>query len=200
MALVLLVGLPLVLVPDLLIEGWIGDGFGDSTWVLALLGVVLLVHQPAHVMAQYLIARARQRDLAWTLVAVTLTNLGLTIGLAFAVGIWGVALATLVTEAVATAVLIPRLVVRASDISYVELVRASLRPLAPALVVAAAVRVGVARAYDPDTLAELVPLGVLWLAACAPLLWRLGFSDGERRSFVRELRKGAGAPVGAEPA
>jgi O-antigen/teichoic acid export membrane protein len=193
MALILLVGLPLVLVPDLLIGAWIGPGFGESTWVMAILGVVLVVHQPAHVLAQYLVARGRPRPLATVLVATTGANVVLSVVLALLVGIWGVALATLVTELAATGVLIPRLVVAASGLSYAALARASLRPVGPAVLVAVPVLVVFARLYDPQTLLELVPLGALWIAAFVPAVWRLGFSAGERRSFGRELRGGGRA-------
>jgi O-antigen/teichoic acid export membrane protein len=183
----LLVGLPLVFVPDLLITGWIGEGFGPSTTVMVLLALVLLVHQPAHVLAQFMIARARQSRLALTLVGVVTANLVLSIVLAWTVGLWGVALATLVTEATATLVLVPRLAVPASGLSYRDLARASLRPLPGALVVAAIVLVGVARAYDPSTLAALVPLGLLWIAAFVPAVYRFGLSQDERRALARQL-------------
>jgi O-antigen/teichoic acid export membrane protein len=195
MALILLVGLPLVLIPDLLISAWVGPGFARSTWVMAILGVVLIVHQPAHVLSQYLIARARQRPLATVLVWTTAANVVLSIVLAGLVGLWGVALATLFTELVATLVLIPRLVTPAAGLTYLRLARASLRPVAPALLVAVPVLVVFARLYDPETLLELVPVGVLWIAAFCPLVWRLGFSAGERRSFARELRGGGAATV-----
>ena len=42
----LLLALPLVFIPDQLIYGWIGPGWGPSSAVLALFGVVLVVHQP----------------------------------------------------------------------------------------------------------------------------------------------------------
>jgi O-antigen/teichoic acid export membrane protein len=193
MALALVVALPLVLVPDQLIEGWIGDGFGESTWVAVLLGLVLVVHQPAHVMAQYLVARARQRSLARVLLVTTIANVALSIALALTVGLWGVALATLVTEIAAAGFLVPRLVTGASGLSYLELARSWVRPLAPAALAAALVLVLFARLYDPTTLLELVPLGLLWLAVVVPLVWRFGFSGSERRSFRRELRGGGGA-------
>jgi O-antigen/teichoic acid export membrane protein len=189
MAVILLVGLPLVLIPDQLIGAWIGEGFEDSTWVLALLGLALLLHQPSHVLAQFLIARARQRPLARVLVAMAAVNVLLSVLLASIVGLWGVALGTLVTELVATLVLVPWLAARASDLSYAEVARAAARPLAPALPLAGAVLVGIARAYDPDDLLSLVPLGLLWVAAFAPLVWRFGLSAEERRALTRQLRR-----------
>lgn len=201
MAIVLLVGLPLVLIPDQLIRAWIGGGFGDSTWVMVLLGASLLVHQPAHVLSQFLIARGRQKPLALLLLATVGANLVLSIILAEAVGLWGVALSTLVTELVATAVLIPRLAAAASGLSYKTIAWATLRPVLPAVVVAAAILAGVARAYDPDTLLGLVPLGLLWVAAFLPVVWRFGISAEEREALVRQLRRrGAPALAPVEPA
>ncbi len=63
MALMLLLALPLVFIPDQLIYGWIGPGWGPSSAVLALLGVVLIVHQPLQLLSQYLMARGLQRRL-----------------------------------------------------------------------------------------------------------------------------------------
>ena len=61
-ALMLLLALPFLLIPDLLIHAWIGDGYEDGYSVLAILAGVLLVHQPIYVLTQFLIARARQRE------------------------------------------------------------------------------------------------------------------------------------------
>jgi O-antigen/teichoic acid export membrane protein len=183
MVLMLLLALPLVLIPDLLIHGWIGSGWAPSTWVLALLGVALILHQPAHVITQYLIARGRQRQLSLLLLCVVGANLVLSIILAFAVGIWGVALATVVTESAATLVFIPRLVRASSGIDYRALAAASLRPLIPALGAAGLVLVAFARAYDPQTVLQLVPVGVLWVLVFAPAVWFLGL-DGRERGLV----------------
>ncbi len=183
MALMLLLALPLVLIPDQLIHGWIGAGWGRSTWVMALLGVALIVHQPAQVLTQFLVARGEQRVLARVLVGVVGVNLVLSIVLAWTVGIWGVALATVLTESVATVVLVPRLVRRAAGISYRDLAVASFRPFVPALVAAGIVLVAVSRALDPQTLVALVPVGALWTVVFAALVWRFGL-DGEQRMLV----------------
>ena len=183
MALMLLLALPLVLIPDQLIHGWIGAGWGRSTWVMALLGVALIVHQPATVLTQFLVARGEQRLLARVLVGVVGVNLVLSIALAWTVGIWGVALATVLTETVATVVLVPRLVRRAAGISYRDLAAASLRPVVPALVAAGIVLVAVSRVLDPQSLVALVPVGALWTVVFAALVWRFGL-DGEQRLLV----------------
>ena len=203
MALALLFGLPLVLMPDRLIEAWIGGGFAGSTWVMVLLGLVLFVQQPTNVLARFMIARGRQRELARVAIAVVSVNLVLSIVLAETVGLWGVAFATLVTEAVAGIVLVPRLVTDASGLSYGELARAALRPVAPALVVAAVVLVGVARAFDPTTLATLLPVGILWIAGLLAAVWRFGISGQERAALHGQLGRrpvSPIAPIEGEPA
>ena len=93
-----LLALPLLFIPDLLIEGWVGEGYGESAPVLALLALVLLVHQPLYLVTQFLIARARQREIARALVAAGAANVVLSVVLAKTVGIWGVALSTLITD------------------------------------------------------------------------------------------------------
>jgi len=187
MCVMLAFALPLVLVPDLFIRAWIGQGFGPSTWVMVLLGFTLLLHQPGQVLSQYLIARGQNRKLARVVLAAAGANVVLSIILAETVGLWGVALSTLVTDLAAMAVLVPRLVLRAAGLSARELAWALLRPVLPAVPLALVLLVVVARLYDPDTLASLVPLGVAWVAAFAPLAWLLGLSGRERSGLLREL-------------
>ena len=194
MALMLLLALPLILIPDQLIYGWIGPGWGPSSAVMALLGIVLLLHQPAQLLSQYLVARGYQRRLSVMLLFVVGANLVLSIILARAVGIWGVALATVVTEAAATVVLVPRLVHESSGPSYRAVAAAALRPVAPAILAAVPVLVVFSRLLDPKTLLALVPVGVLWIAVFAVSVWFLGLEDADRASVsarlgIRRLRR-----------
>ncbi|HST16943.1 MAG TPA: oligosaccharide flippase family protein [Gaiellaceae bacterium] len=187
MALMLLLALPLVFIPDQLIYGWIGPGWGPSSAVLALLGAVLIVHQPATLLSQYLVARGLQRRLSTILLAVVGANLVLSVVLAWTVGIWGVAFATLVTDTAAALVLIPHLVRRSSGPSYRSLGTAALRPVLPSLLAAAVVLVGFSRWLDPTTLLALVPVGILWVAAFAPTVWFLGLDLNERALVASRL-------------
>lgn len=187
MAMMAVVALPLVLVPDLIIRGWVGPGFEDSTPVLVLLGLALVVHQPANVLSQYLIARARQRELSFVSLSVVSVNLALSVALAFAVGIWGVALATLVTLIVETVVLVPRLVAKAGGPSPVAVARASLRPLLAASAAGAVVLGAGARLVAPGGLAGVAALGAVWLAAAAPPIWLLGLDPGVRSRIRASL-------------
>ena len=189
MCVMLLFALPLVLVPDLFIRAWIGEGFGPSTWVMVLLGFTLLLHQPGQVLSQYLIARGQNEKLAHVVLAAAGANVALSIVLAETVGLWGVALSTLVTDVVAMAVLVPRLVLRSAGLAARELAWALLRPVLPAVPPALLLLVVVARLYDPDTLASLVPLGVAWVAVFAPAAWLIGLSGRERSGLLRELAR-----------
>jgi O-antigen/teichoic acid export membrane protein len=191
----LVLALPLLFIPDLLIEAWVGDGYGESSPVLALLALVALVHQPIYLFTQYLIARARQRQIATALIVAVALNVVLSVVLAKWVGLWGVALATLVTDAALLAYVVPTLVAPAAAVSVGALARAALRPVAPALVAAFLLLVGAARLAEPDTLLELLPLGLAWGAVSALVLWRFGFDAGERAVIARQLRPGsAGVP------
>jgi O-antigen/teichoic acid export membrane protein len=187
MGLALALGLPLVLMPDLLISSWIGPGLEESTAVGVLLGLALVVRQPAHMLTQFLIARGAQRPLARIVLAAVAVNLAGSVLLAWAVGLWGVALSTLVTELVVGLLLIPALVRRNAGIRPGELAVAVLRPVPGAILVAAVVLVGVARLVEPDSLLVLAPVGVLWLAALGPVLWRFGLERGEREEVRRRL-------------
>ena len=130
-ALMLLLALPLLLIPDLLIHAWIGDGFQQSYAVLAILAGVLLIHQPIYILTQYLIAVGRQRSIAIVSIATTLANLALSFALAWTWGIWGVAVSTLVTDLVALAWIVPRIAAPAAETPTTALLRATLRPVAP---------------------------------------------------------------------
>jgi O-antigen/teichoic acid export membrane protein len=191
-ALMAVLALPMIVMPDLLIEAWIGRGFEESTAVAALLGIALLLHLPAHVLSQYLVARARQRELALVSVAVVAANLALSIALALTVGIWGVALATVVTEAVFVLVLVPRLVAAAEGPSPAQLARALLRPLAAAAVPGAVVLGALGRGVAPDTLAGLAPVGALWVVAGLVAMWLFGLDADDRRVVAARI-----VPAGA---
>lgn len=198
MSLMLLLALPLLLIPDLLIHGWIGGGYASGYPVLALLACVLLVHAPIFVLTQFLIARALQRPAAVVALVTTLANLALSFLLAATVGLWGVALATLSTDLVALGWIVVAYGAPAATISTATLVRALVRPILPALATAAVVLVGVARLWEPRTLLTLVPLGALWLLAGAAAIWRFGLDAADRSGFARELRGRVPAPATAE--
>jgi len=186
-ALMLLLALPLLLIPDVLINAWIGGHHHEAYAVMSLLAGVLLIHQPIFVLTQFLIARARQRDAAALSLGATAANLALSVVLAWAVGMWGVALSTLVTDAVALCWLLPRMAAPAAGTTTGELVRVSLRPVLPALVAAAVVLVAGARLWTPRTMPELVPLGATWAIVGSLAIWRFGLSQDERRRLGRVL-------------
>ncbi|MBA3842914.1 MAG: polysaccharide biosynthesis C-terminal domain-containing protein, partial [Actinobacteria bacterium] len=134
-ALMLLLALPLLLIPDLLIRAWIQKpGYEGGYPVMSILAAVLLIHQPIYVLTQFLIARARQREVAIVSIVTTLANLGLSFLLAWVWGIWGVAASTLVTDAAALAYIVPRYAAPAAGTTAGALFRAIARPAAPAMV------------------------------------------------------------------
>jgi O-antigen/teichoic acid export membrane protein len=192
-ALMLLLALPLLLMPDLLIRAWIGGGFHGSYSVMAILAGVLLIHQPIYVLTQYLIALGRQRSIALVAISTTLANLGLSFLLAWQWGIWGVAVSTLATDLVALAWIVPRIAAPVAGLPTRALAGAVLRPVVPAAVAAAVVLVVVARAWEPRTLLALTPLGALWTVVGAAALWRFGLAAAERAQFGREFGRRRGA-------
>jgi O-antigen/teichoic acid export membrane protein len=187
-ALMLVLALPLLFIPDLLIHAWIGGGYSAGYAVMAILAGVLLVHQPIYVLTQFLIARARQRETALASIVTTLVNLGLSFVLAWTVGLWGVALSTLVTDLLLVAWLVPKMAAPAAGVPSGTIVRTILRPAVPALAVALLVLVGLARWWQPETLLALTPLGALWAVLAAAAIWRFGLGADERAQLSRELR------------
>ncbi len=71
MATMLLLALPLLLIPDLLIHAWLGPEFHSTYAPMAILAVVLLIHQPIYVLTQFLIARSLQREIAVVSIIIT---------------------------------------------------------------------------------------------------------------------------------
>ena len=196
----LLLALPLLLMPDLLIHAWIRrPGFHGSYAVMATLAGVLLIHQPIYVLTQFLIARARQREVAIVSIVTTLANLALSFLLAWTWGIWGVAVSTLVTDALALVYIVPRYAAPAAGTTSLALVKAIVRPTLPALAVAGVVLVALARVWRPGTLLALAPLGALWAVLAAAAIWRFGLDGDERSRFGRELLRGRGvSPAAAD--
>jgi O-antigen/teichoic acid export membrane protein len=188
----LVLALPLLAIPEHLVTGWLGEGYEDSAVVLALLAVVVLLHQPLWLVTQYLIARGRQREISRLLVAAAAANVVLSVVLASTVGTWGVALATVLADGAALALAVPLWVTRVAGLSARAIGGALLRPALPAVAVAAAV-FGVARALDTDTLLELLPVGLAWGLLAAGAVWTVGLAAGERRAFARQLRGGTPA-------
>ena len=188
MAGMLIVALPLLLYPDLLIEAWIGGGFADSTPVLAILAAALLFQLPQHISSQYLMARGLQRPVALVAFAAAAANVGLSIMLALSVGIWGVALSTLLVNT-ASIFLVQRLAARASGLSARSLVWAAARPLPPAFIAGLLV-FGAGRALDADELPTAAAVGIVWIVVGCYAIWRLGLDDGMRRALRRRIRAG----------
>jgi hypothetical protein len=91
--------------------------------------------------------------------------------------------------------IVPQIAAPAASATSGEIVRALWRPVVPAAVAAVFVLVAVARAWDPQTLIQLVPLGVLWVAVAGALVWRFGLAPRERDQFRRELWRGRATPV-----
>jgi O-antigen/teichoic acid export membrane protein len=190
----LVVALPLLLIPDLVIEAWLrSDTYGESSAVLALLAVVVLIHQPIYLLTNYLIAIGRQAVVARTLIVGVVVNVVLSLVLVETVGIWGVALATLVADVGVLLYVVPALAAPAAGISVASFARAALRPLLPAAAAAVPLLVVASRALEPDTLLELAPVGLAWVALCGAAIWRFGLDRDERDVLGRTLRGGRGA-------
>jgi O-antigen/teichoic acid export membrane protein len=182
----LMLAMPLLFIPDLLIRAWIGGGFHGSYAVMAILAGVLLVHQPIYVLTQFLIARGRQRSNALVAIGTTAANLALSFALAATVGVWGVAVSTLVTDVAALLWIVPRIAAPAAETRGRSLYMATLGPAGPGLLAGVVVFAVVARLWSPATLLSLVPLGLLWLAVGGAAVWRFGL-DARERSRLAEV-------------
>lgn len=190
LAVVLLFSLPLAVLPDRFLAAWLPEGdFGESVAVLAILMVSLLFAQPGYMLTQFLVARGRHGGIAVVRIAAVTVNLILSIALASLVGIWGVAVATLLTEAVASAVVTPLLVRRETGLPIQPLARAWLRPIVLAAVAALPTLVA-ARLLAIDTLLEFTAVAAVWGLAYAAVFWRWGLDERERDTLQRAFTSG----------
>jgi O-antigen/teichoic acid export membrane protein len=193
-ALVALVALPLILIPDALIRSWIGSSLPGSVAVASILGIVMVVHQPGFVLSQLLMARGAQARLAIVMLAAVAVNVVLSLTLAATVGLWGVAAATLIADSAASLVAVPLLVRHELGIPLRVLAVAAARPLAPAVLVGVPVLAGLSHVMDPESLIELAVVGMAWVVLGGLAIWRFGFAPGERvavRARLLARRRGS---------
>jgi O-antigen/teichoic acid export membrane protein len=199
-AVVVAIGLPLVFLPDRFLEAWLPSDFDVSTAapILAILMVSLLFAQPGHLLAQFLVARGRHGRLAVARLATVAVNLLLSIGLALWVDLWGVALATLVTEALSVTVVLPYLVRRGSPASLPALAAAWLRPVGLGVLAAVPTLLALGRLLDIETLVEFVGVGMCWLVLYSALVWRFAMGDPERRTITEAFGRGSSGVAAAD--
>jgi O-antigen/teichoic acid export membrane protein len=199
-AVVVAIGLPLVFLPDRFLEAWLPSDFDVSTAapILAILMVSLLFAQPGHLLAQFLVARGRHGRLAVARLATVAVNLLLSIGLALWVDLWGVALATLVTEALSVTVVLPYLVRRESSASLPGLAAAWLRPVGLGVLAAVPTLLALGRLLDIETLVEFVGVGMCWLVLYSALVWRFAMGDPERRTITEAFGRGSSGVAAAD--
>jgi O-antigen/teichoic acid export membrane protein len=200
LAIVVAVAFPLVFLPEHFLQAWLPAGFDAATSapILAILMVSLLFAQPAHLLAQYLVARGRHGRLAVARLATVLANLLLSIALAYLVGLWGVAAATLVTESLFATLVLPRLIRRDSAVSLAALARAWLRPVALGALGAVPILVLVGRVLDEGSLLQFVAVGVAWLGVYGALVWRFAMQEPERRTMGDAFGRSSASAVAAD--
>lgn len=200
LAVVVAVAFPLVFLPSHFLEAWLPADFDVSTSapIVAILLVSLLFAQPAHLLAQYLVARGRHGRLAIARLATVGVNLPLSIALAYLVGLWGVAAATLVTEALFAVLVLPYLLRRDSAAPLAALAGAWLRPVVLGALAAVPTLVVVGRLLDEESLVQFVAVGLLWLAVYGALIWRFSMREPERRTIADAFGRGSGRAVAAD--
>jgi O-antigen/teichoic acid export membrane protein len=200
LAVVVAVAMPLVVLPDRFLVAWLPSDFDVSRAgpILAILMLSLFFAQPGHLLAQFLVARGRHSLLAVARLAIVAVNLVLSIGLAYSVGLWGVAVATLVTEAFSVLLVMPYLLRRESTASLSDLATAWLSPVGLGALAALPTLVLAGQVLDIDTLLEFIAVGLVWLAVYSALVWRFVTHDPERRMLTESFRRGSPAVVAEE--
>lgn len=172
------IALALALLAGPLLELWLGSGFEDAAAVVALLSAAAAVAALTRTGLLMLQGAGHVRVPALFTGAEALLNLGLSIALAHAIGLAGVALATLVAVLVANLGCFYPYMCRRFGVSIGALSLALARAHGPALAVAGGLGAAVA-ASQPRGAVVLVAAPAL-VGAYWAVFWRTGVTPAER--------------------
>ncbi|HEY2805436.1 MAG TPA: oligosaccharide flippase family protein [Gemmatimonadales bacterium] len=173
-----------------LIGWWVGPSLEVDRRVVWTFAAMLLTASPIHTAALLLSALGKHRAPALGGAAEAALNLTLSLILIHPLGVWGVALGTLISGLMTNAWIAPRAACRELGMSVGSWAKAALLPaLIPAGAAAALALVlrSTLPANVPMTLIALAAVGIVF----AVLFWSLGLTDTERWS----LRTLAGAKI-----
>jgi O-antigen/teichoic acid export membrane protein len=169
---------------------WLGTPPAESTRITALLAGALMLQMPAISVFAYFSGTGALRAIAWYGAFQAALNLGLSLALVATIGITGPALATMFEVAVAGIVL-PLLACRAMGARYRDYARASLAPLAPAVVLVLSLGWAVRTWAEPGPGLSGVCAVLLALLSVAAVITSMG---GNRRArYARVLQRSAWA-------
>lgn len=191
----LALALPLVLgfglhATDLLVH-WLGPDFAEGGPILAVLLAAMTTMLARETSSNYLAMTGLHQFTAWMALTSAGVNIALSVVFAWAVGLVGVAIATLVSSvAIDLLVVIPR-ACRACAIPLPEYLRRGVLPLFWPAVALAAVLVVLRLAWMPSSLlaigAQLAPAWIVF----AVVLWLVALEPSEKtvaRGIFRRLR------------
>ncbi len=100
------IGGAIILMAAPLVQAWVGPGFSDSVVVLRLLSLVVIIRVGNATAATVLKGSGEHKLVAFTNIGAALVNLGLGIALVRPLGLAGVAIATLIPIALASALVL----------------------------------------------------------------------------------------------
>ncbi len=188
----LLGGLTLLAKP--LIDAWVGDGFTDEQIILAtyacqwLAGaaMIMVIHGNT---ANILSMRGHQRFLAFSMIAGQILNFTLTIIFIHPLGIYGVAMATLISAFVSQ-IFIQFRAGRSFDFPIWSFYKQVLFQSIVPLLLMTAVFYAIQYYYPLTNLFEVAILEVIGIIVFWGLYWQIGFNSKERDYFKdRIIRK-----------
>jgi len=166
---------------------WVGPQLFVGERVLLVFCAMLLIATPIHSAALVLAGLGRHQAPAIGGGIEAALNLGLSILLVRRLGVFGVALGTLLAGAATNGWVAPRAACRELGIRVAAYLRATLVPsLLPALVAGAAAWLLTARAAGPGTTAAGI---ALTSAGFAVTFWTLGLTRDERRTLLTLVKR-----------
>lgn len=171
---------------------WVGEKFtatDDSASVPVLFWVLLAAHAGSIMQQlgyQVLMSTGRLRLLALLFLGEGVANLALSVALIRPLGLWGVALGTLIPAVVFHVLLQPWACLGALEIAPLRYLRTCIWPVALVGVVQGPLTWWLAQHYDAGTWPRLI-LGGVWAGALAvAAVVGLGLDANERRKYVVE--------------
>jgi putative peptidoglycan lipid II flippase len=171
------------------LRAWVGDGFDDGALVVVFLAGATAVKALTQVSMQMLLGTGNARRPALLNASEAVLNLGLSIVLGRAIGIEGVALATLIAAGAVHVLLVLPYATRTFGLSLWSFLTGLVRSHGPAAVAALAVGVAVRQA-ELDGLLLVVAAGAAIAGTYLAVFAVAGLEPGERRRLFARATEG----------
>jgi len=186
LALSVALGATMAILGSSILDVWVGDAYSHHGQLIAILAAAAVIDTLGWPAISVLTGIGRHRPLAWMAIGRAIMKITLSVVLVHAIGLTGVAIATLIPSALETAFLVLPYSLRIIGVQASEFLRRVVMPnLVPAAVICL-VLIAARSVFDTDRPAVLVATVLVAVTAYAAAYVR--FSAGAlERQFYRQL-------------